>query len=108
MKFIKESTERLKEDFGESEELDTFVAQIERRFRKYYEVTLSLNSSVSRRYFAFEEAARKYYDGLVKEAQNDIEYYDGADIELKAVEVLRDEEELDSILIDKEENFEEI
>lgn len=98
----------LKEAFGESEELNTFVSQIERRFRKYYEVSLSLNGNVSRRYFAFEEAARKYYDGLVKEAQADIEYYDGANIEFKAVEVLRDEEELDSILIDKEENFEEI
>ena len=98
----------LREDFGESEELNTFVSQIERRFRKYYEITLSLNGNVSRRYFAFEEAARKYYDGLVKEARADVDYYDGANIEFKAVEVLRDEEELDSIMIDKEENFEEI
>lgn len=98
----------LKEAFGESEELNTFVSQIERRFRKYYEVTLSLNGNESRRYFAFEEAAKKYYDGLVNEANSDKEYYDGASVRLTAVEILRDEDELDSILIDKEENFEEI
>ena len=35
----------LKEDFGESEELNTFVSQIERRFGTYYQVTLKVLSS---------------------------------------------------------------
>lgn len=93
----------LKEDYGESAELDNFVYLIERRFRKYYEVTLSLDGRVSRKYFAFEDGARDYYDGLVKDAQEDKEYYDGAKIEFKAIEVLRDEEDIDYTYIDYEE-----
>lgn len=94
---------RLKEAYGESEELDNFVYQIEKRFRKYYEVTLSLDGRVSRKYFAFEDAAKTYYDNLVKEANEDKEYYDGAKIEFKAIEVLRDEEDIDYTYIDYEE-----
>lgn len=98
-----ENMKLLKEDYGESEELDNFVYQIERRFREYYEVTLSLDGRVSRKYFAFEDAAKTYYDNLVKEANEDKEYYDGAKIEFKAIEVLRDEEDIDYTYIDYEE-----
>ena len=90
----------LKENFGESEELNTFVAQIERRFGTYYTVTLSINGRTSERYFAYESAAQDYYQDLKKETETNMEYYDGAQLSLKKIEVLRDEDELDWVLID--------
>lgn len=90
----------LKEDFGESEELNTFVSQIERRFGTYYQVTLKVGSQESRKYFAYDSAARKYYESLKSEAENNKEYYDGSQIELTKITVSRDEEELDFTFID--------
>lgn len=91
----------LKEEFGESRELDTFISQLERRFNYYYEVTLILDGVRSRRYFAYEEGARDYYNNLVKEAQEDLIYYKDAKIILKRVDIKTQEEELDSILIEE-------
>ena len=90
----------LKENFGESEELNTFVAQIDRRFGDYYVVRLELNDRVSERYFAYQSAAKKYYDDLVKEAQEDISYYYNAQISIIKIEVKREEDELERVLID--------
>lgn len=90
----------LKEDFGESEELNTFVYQLQRRFSTFYVTTLKLNGKISNKYFAYEEACKKYYDNLIKEANSNIEYYDGADISWDKVTVNLDYDEQDSQLID--------
>lgn len=90
----------LREDFGESEELNTFVAQIERRFGTYYTVTLVMNGKESNKHFAFESAGKKYYQNLKNEAEKNKEYYDGAQISFKKIEVLRDEDELEWTMID--------
>ena len=82
----------LKENYGESEELNTFVAQANARFNTYYVVSLEINDQTSDKYFAFESAAK--------------EYYDGASIELNRVDVILDFDELESIYIDSsEENY---
>lgn len=90
----------LKEDFGESEELNTFVYQLQRRFSTFYVTTLKLNGKISNKYFAYEEACKKYYDNLIKEANSNVEYYDGADISWDKVTVNLDYDEQDSQLID--------
>ena len=96
----------LKENYGESEELNTFVAQANARFNTYYTVTLEINGQTSDKYFAFESAAKEYYDGLKKEAEDKKDYYDGASIELNKVDVNLDFDELESTYIDSsEENY---
>lgn len=94
----------LKEDFGESEELNTFVYQAQRRFNTFYIVTLKVKNSVSNKYFAYEEAAKKYYDNLMKEAKNNAEYYDGSEISWDKVTVNLDYDEQDFSLIDSTED----
>ena len=80
----------LKENFGESEELNTFVNQANNRFRTYYVVTLVLDNGedFSERYFAYKEAAQKYYDSMISEIDGDREYYgDNASVSLDKVTV---------------------
>lgn len=86
----------LKENFGESEELNTFVNQATNRFNIYYVVTLILNDKISNRYFAYRESAKKYYDTLQSEITKDPEYYDDADISLKRVTINLEEENLEN------------
>lgn len=89
----------LKEDFGESEELNTFVYQLYKRFNPFYRVTLKLDGKTSNRFFAYEDAAKEYYDKLVKEANEDKFYYDGADISLITINLNIEEDEEESVLI---------
>lgn len=91
----------LRENYGESDELDTFIYQLQKRFNPYYVVSLKLNGKISNRYFAYEDAAKEYYDGLKLEAENDTLYYDGADIALTKVDLVKNEDEIESILIDE-------
>ena len=98
----------LKEDYGQSEELDTFVYQLQKRFNPYYVVSLKLLGKISEKYFAYEDAAKDYYDGLLKEAEEDKGYYDGAQISLTKVTLQYDEDEIEWKLIsddDLEESF---
>lgn len=98
MKFLRES-------FGESEELNTFVYQLQRRFSTFYVTTLKLNGKISNKYFAYEEACKKYYDNLIKEANNNAEYYDGADISWDKVTINLDYDEQDSQFIDYDDSL---
>lgn len=98
MKFLRES-------FGESEELNTFVYQLQRRFSTFYVTTLKLNGKISNKYFAYEEACKKYYDNLIKEANSNIEYYDGADISWDKVTINLDYDEQDSQFIDYDDSL---
>ena len=95
MKFLRES-------FGESEELNTFVNQVEKRFKDYYVVTLSLNNKTSEHYFAYENAAREYFDNIKQEAQDEVSYYEGAQIGLTHIQIIKEENELDWVSIDDE------
>lgn len=95
----------LKEDFGESEELNTFVYQLQRRFSTFYVTTLKLNGKISNKYFAYEEACKKYYDSIIKEANSNVEYYDGADISWDKVTINLDYDEQDSQFIDYDDSL---
>lgn len=86
------------EDFGESSELDTFIYQLRKRFNPYYEVIFKLGRDESHKYFAYEDAARDYYNGLKKDILDDREYYDGANITLNKVTLQYDEDELEDEL----------
>lgn len=85
----------LLEDYDESEELNTFVYQARARFNPYYEVILKVGKDTSYRYFAYEQAARAYYDGLLKEMKSNKEYYDGARVTFNEIKVNLEAEELE-------------
>lgn len=92
----------LVENFGESEELNTFVNQVNNRFKTYYIVKLILNGNESNKYFAYKEAAKKYYDDLIKETEKDKDYYDGAEISWSEVNINLDQNELDRNISENE------
>lgn len=92
----------LKEDYGQSVELDTFVYQSRYRFNTYYKVVLTNPLStpkIEERYFAFEDAAKDYYKKLI----DDIKDYgwDNAEVNLIKVKVTAEEDELDSSMFDE-------
>lgn len=89
----------LKEAFGESEELDTFVLQSSRRFSSYYVVELRIHGKVSTRNFAYEDAATEYYEKLKNDMNNDTSYYDGAEAELYKVNITKTTETIDEVTI---------
>lgn len=93
----------LKEAYGESTELDTFVSQVERRFSEYYLVELKLGRENSRRYFSLKDGAYDYYNSLLKLAKEDPDYYDGASISLSEVSVQPMYDELESTIVGTEE-----
>ena len=95
----------LKEDYGQSPELDTFVYQSIYRFNTYYKVVLTnptARPSVQERYFAFKDAAKDYYAKLL----DDIKSYgwDSANVSLVKVTISSDEDELDSFFYDQSED----
>lgn len=97
----------LKEDYGQSPELDTFVYQSIYRFSTYYKVVLinpTARPTSQERYFAFEDAAKDYYAKLL----DDIKSYgwDFAEVSLVKVTISSDEDELDSFLYDEEDDEE--
>lgn len=99
----------LKEDYGQSPELDTFVFQTRHRFNHYYKVVLTNpfdRPQVEERFFAFEDAARDYYKKLI----DDIKSYgwDMAEVTLSEVTVNSEDDELDSYLFDESEQDTEI
>ena len=93
----------LKEDFGESEELDNFVYLIDEEFFKYYIVTLKVNKQTQERYFVNYEGAKKYYDTIIEEFEKDPDYYDGGYISIEEAQVIVERDELDYKFLDKEE-----
>lgn len=99
----------LKEAFGESDELDTFVSQVERRFRNYYHVALVLKSGTLKqnRYFFSEDAAREYYNNIKEDAVTNKDYYDGAELTIEKVLVEPRYEEIDSEIIGTNDEVEE-
>ena len=92
----------LKEAYGESNELDDFVYLSENRFSSYFKVTLDMRKGdertadrYSNRYFYSEDAARDYYDKIVKDMKSDKSYYEHAVITLSKVRLNPEEEELE-------------
>lgn len=109
---------RLLEDYGESNQLDDFVYLSNGRFKTYYRVTLARKDNYdddykySNRYFAYEDAAKDYYNGLIEDIKNDRVYYEFSNATLTKVTLEPDEDELeefDSIIEfdDEEEEVEE-
>lgn len=102
----------LKEAYGQSQELNAFVYQSKSLFNTYYKVTINnpnTNPKFEQQYFAFEDAAREYYNKL----KEDLKKYnwDSAEIALIEVHVTSNEEELDSLIYfddEEEEDFVEI
>jgi hypothetical protein len=94
----------LNEAYGESDELDTFVYQLNKRFYTFYEVILKVRKDVSRKYFAYEDAAKEYYDKLKEEANNDKDYYEGSEIILNKIDINQEQDELESIYIENEDD----
>ena len=86
----------LKEAYGESNELDNFVYLQNNRFSTYYQITLVVNGRASTRYFAYEDAARDYYDKLIEDINNDKEYYEDTQVTFSKVLVNADYDELES------------
>lgn len=91
----------LKEDYGESNELDDFVYLGQRRFSTFYKVTLgraesdSQSKRYSNRYFFSKDAARDYYDKIREDMESDRDYYEFADLTLSEVKVNFDEDTLE-------------
>ena len=86
----------LKEAYGESNELDDFVYLQNNRFSTYYQITLVVDGRASIRYFAYEDAARDYYDKLIEDINNDKEYYENTQVTFSKVLVNADYDELES------------
>lgn len=88
----------LNEEFGESQELNDFIDNLQQRFNPYYEVTLKLGTrdKVQHRYFAYESAAMDYYNKLKEEQRKNKDYYSMSEIAVTKVTLTYDEDELDS------------
>lgn len=97
----------LKEDWGESEELENFIYCLQKRFNPYWEVILKLDGRTSINHFAYEDAAREYHDKVLEDIKNDREYYDGARLTFNKVTLHYDEDELDDDIFWYEEEEEE-
>lgn len=96
----------LKEAFGESEELNTFVSQLNKRFNPYWEVELKLDGKEMTNYFAYESAAQEYYDKLVNDALSDLTYYEGAQISKRKIDLIREESDEEFKIIEPEDEEE--
>lgn len=103
---MKTNKKVIKENYGESDELNTFIYQLRKRFSSYYEVVLKLGKDVSHKYFAYEDGAKKYYDKLVEEANENKFYYDGATITYNKITISEEEDEIDYVMIDDDEEWE--
>lgn len=97
----------LKEAYGQSEDLDIFVAQAKGRFRKYYIVSFDIKDTGKHQeeYFAFEDAAREYYNNLIEDIKEEYDW-DVVDVYLYKVDISAGQEELENELIMKEDEEE--
>lgn len=101
----------LKEDFGQSQDLNAFVAQAQTVYQKIYKVTIyheESNPQYQEQYFAFEDAARDYYEKALVDIEDkygwedaDINLYE-VDVKLDAVPLIKTEEQEEDILPDDE------
>ena len=64
----------LKEDYGQSPDLNSFVYEAKYRFNTYYKVTIlrkiGRSNDIQENYFAFKDAATDYYNKLLKDLKN--------------------------------------
>lgn len=100
MKFLLENY--LKEEFGESATLDTFVYQANDRFPNYYVIKVEDTNTqqIQRSFYAYEKAALNAYENRKKEHANN----KGYKIQMYKVGVNLIEEELDSMVIDEDDS----
>lgn len=92
----------LKEDFGDSYEIDEFIDLLNNRYKTYFEVRLKRNGREQYRYFRDKNSAKQYYDKLKEEMETD-SYYESSEIELSKVELTENKdtiEDFDTYSID--------
>ena len=92
MKVLKEST-----IFGEDEDLNVFVKQLQKRFSTFYKVTWEPDSDNTEVvYFVDEYSAQEYYDELKAEAKSAPKYYTWARVTLEKVTLEPEYDEIES------------
>ncbi len=89
----------LKEDYGQSIELNNFVRLLDTKYNWYYMVQYIVRDKINNQYFRFKEDAKKYYDNLVKTFSEDKEYYEGSEITLNKVSINKDYDEEESFKV---------
>lgn len=84
----------LKEEFGESYELNEFMRLLNDRYRIYFQVELKnpLNSQI--RYFRDENAAKKYFDKLKEEMSTD-SYYEDSEVIFSKIELVEQKDDIE-------------
>ena len=104
----------LKEDYGQSTDLNEFDSQARGRFETYYKVNmeikesyLSKNTRLQTELFAFEDAAKDYYNKLLKDIEDEKYDWFWVTVTLNEVRVNLSEEELEEKTIYEEDEEEE-
>ena len=104
----------LKEDYGQSVDLDDFDYQARGRFNKYYAVDMEIKDNYDskttrfqRELFAFEDAAKDYYNKLLKDIEDEKYDWFCVDVKLNEIKVNLTEEELENKTIYEEDEDEE-
>lgn len=92
----------LNEDYGQSTDLDEFDSQARGRFDTYWKVILEIketynarNSRYQTELFAFEDAARDYYNKLLEDIEEEKYDWYHTNVQLIEVKVNLTEEELE-------------
>lgn len=92
----------LKEDYGQSSDLNEFDSQARGRFETYYKVVMEIkenyndrNTRLQTELFAFEDAAKDYYNKLLKDIEDEKYNWFHTNVQLVEVRVNLSEEEIE-------------
>ena len=92
----------LKEDYGQSIDLNEFDSQARGRFETYYKVVMEIkenyndsNTRLQTELFAFEDAARDYYNKLLKDIEDEKYNWFHTNVRFVEVRVNLSEEEIE-------------
>lgn len=104
----------LNEDYGQSSDLNEFDSQARGRFETYYKVVMEIkenyndrNTRLQTELFAFEDAAKDYYNKLLKDIEDEKYDWFWVTVTLNEVKVNLTEEELEERTIYEEDEEEE-
>lgn len=113
-KKIQPNKKLLKEDYGQSMDLNEFDSQARGRFETYYKVVMEIkenytdsNTRLQTELFAFEDAAKDYYNKLLKDIEDEKYNWFWVTVTLNEVRVNLSEEELEEKTIYEEDEEEE-
>lgn len=92
----------LKEDYGQSTDLNEFDSQARGRFETYWKVIMEIkenyndsNTRLQTELFAFEDAAKDYYNKLLKDIEEEKYNWFHTNVQLVEVRVNLSEEEIE-------------